>query len=186
MSAFEPLRTLGWTATNSSMVRHGNRRSTRLKHLSVVAIATVLASCDLGPSNPDTTMYVRVPLAHADHFTAMLASILKDEGLSTSIGRTADTAPATIHVLEAKSLNLSVWAQNAVLDPEAGKACGYDPPFSPVEQTQYVVSVNRRHPLAERRARQTFVRLWKVLAERGYPVARRQMPCLPLPKRTGT
>jgi len=162
------------------MARQGNWRSTQPKHWSLVAIAVVLGSCDLGPSNPDTTMYVRVPLRHADSFTAMLASILKNEGLSTSIGRTVDPAPVTNHVLEAKSLNVSVWAQNAVLDPEAGKACGYDPPFSPVERTQYVVSVNRRHPLAERRARQTFVRLWKVLAERGYPVARRQMPCLPL------
>jgi hypothetical protein len=162
------------------------RRGTRPKHWSVVAIAIVLASCDLGPSNPDTTMYVRVPLRHADSFTAMLASILKDEGLSTSIGRTVDPAQATNHVLEAKNLNVNVWAQNAVLDPEPGKACGYDPTFSPVEQTQYVVKVNRRHPLAERRARQTFVRLWKALSERGYRVARSQMPCLPLPKRGGT
>src|SRR4030095_13274417 len=109
------------------MVRQG---STRFRHWSVMAIAKVLASCDLGPDNPDTTMYVRVPLRHADGFTAMLASMLKDEGLSTSIGRTVDPAPATTHVLDAKSLNVRVWAQNAVLDPEPGKACGYDPPFS--------------------------------------------------------
>ena len=151
-----------------------------------MAVALVLASCDVGPDNPDTTMYVRVPLRHADGFTAMLASMLNDEGLSTSIGRTVDPAPATNHVLDAKSLNVRVWAQNAVLDPEPGKACGYDPPFSPVEQTQYVVSVNRRHPLAEQRARQMFVNLWKALTERGYTVARRQMPCLPLPKPGGT
>jgi hypothetical protein len=167
------------------MVRQGNRRSTRLRQWFVVAFAIVLASCELGPSNPDTTMYVRVPLRHADSFTVMLASILKDEGLRTSIGRTVDPAPATNHVLDAKSFNVSVWAQNAVLDPEPGKACGYDRPFSPVEQTQYVVSVNRRHPLAGGRARQVFVRLWKALAKRGYTVARRQMPCLPLPKRGG-
>ena len=186
MSAFDPKRTLGQDATNSSMVRQGNRRSTRPRQWSVVSIAIVLASCDLGPSNPDTTMYVRVPFRHADNFTPMLAAILKDQGLSTSIGRTVDPAPFTNHVLEAKSLNVNVWAQNVLLDPEEGKACGYDPPWRPTEQTQYLVSVNRRHPLAERRARQTFVRLWKALAERGYTVARRQMPCLPLPKRAGS
>jgi hypothetical protein len=114
----------------------------------------------------------------------MLASILKDDGLNTSIGRTVDPLPATSHVLDAKSLNVRVWAQNAVLDPEPGKACGYDPPFSAVEQTQYVVAVNRRHPLAERQARQMFVKLWRTFDERGYTVAHRQMPCLPLPKRS--
>lgn len=131
------------------MARQGLARPRRW---SVIAMAMVLASCGLGPDNPNTTMYVRVPLHHSDEFTAMLASMLKDEGLNTSIGRTVDPAPATAHVLEAKSLNVRVWAQNAVLDPEPGRACGYDPPFSTVEQTQYVVAVNRRHPLAERRA----------------------------------
>ena len=149
-------------------------------------MAMVLASCDLGPDNPETTMYVRVPLRHADGFTAMLASMLKDEGLNTSIGRTVDPSPATNHVLDAKNRYVRVWAQNAVLDPEPGKACGYDPPFSPVEQTQYVVVVNRRHPLGERQARQMFVRLWRALNERGYTVGYRQTPCLPLPKRSGT
>jgi len=151
-----------------------------------MAMAMALASCDMGPNNPDTTMYVRVPLRHAEGFTVMLASMLKDEGLSTSIGRTVDAPPAINHVLDARSLSVRVWAQNAMLDPEPGKACGYDPPFSPVEQTQYVIAVNRRHPLAEQQAQQTFVNLWKALAHRGYTVARRQMPCLRLPKRNGT
>jgi len=157
---------------------------TRPKLWWVMAMAMALASCDYGPDNPNTTMYVRVPLRHADGFTPMLASMLKEEGLSTSVGRTVDPVPATNHVLDAKSLNVRVWAQNAVFDPEPGRACGYDPPFSAVEQTQYVVAVNRRHPLAERQAKRMFASLWNALAKRGYTVARRQMPCLPLPNRS--
>ena len=118
------------------------------------------------------------------HTGEVLASMLKEEGLSTSVGRTVDPVPATNHVLDAKSLNVRVWAQNAVFDPEPGRACGYDPPFSAVEQTQYVVAVNRRHPLAERQAKRMFASLWNALAKRGYTVARRQMPCLPLPNRS--
>lgn len=128
-------------------------------------------------------MYVQVPFRQAGGFTALLASMLDNEGLRASIGRTVDPSPATNHVLDAKSLSVRVWAQNAVLDPEPGKACGYEPHSSPVEQIQYVIAVNRRHPLAERQAQQTFVKLWNELRQRGYAVARRQMPCLPLPKR---
>jgi len=131
-------------------------------------------------------MYVQVPLRQADGFTATLASILNSEGLSASVGRTGDPSPATNHVLDAKSLGVRVWAQNAVLDPEHGNACGYKPPFSSVEQTQYVIAVNRRHPLAGRQAQQTFVKLWNELRQRGYTVARRQMPCLPLQTRGET
>lgn len=109
--------------------------------------------------------------------------MLEDEGLRLSIGRTIAPFPATNHVLEAKNLSVSVYAQNAVLDPDESKACGYDSPLSPVDQTQYVVSVNRRHPFADRQAREVYVRLWKKLADHGYTVADTQMPCLPLPKR---
>jgi len=141
----------------------------------------VLTSCDLGPSNPETEMYVRVAPKDAEKFTLLLASILKKEGLSASVGRTAEPLPATNHVLDAKNLNVRVWAQNAVLDAEEGKACGY-PFLSPVEQTQYLVSVQRRSPLSERRAREMFAQLRTKLVERGYTIAARQMPCQPLAK----
>jgi len=152
----------------------------------ILTIALLLTACDTGPFNPDTEMYVRVQLQDAEKFTVSLAALLEEEGLNASVGRTTEPFPSTNHVLEGTNWSVRVWAQNAVLDPEPGKACGYDPPFSAVEQTQYVIAVNRRHPLAERQAKQTFVRLWNALAQRGYTVAHRQMPCLPLPKRSQT
>ena len=146
-----------------------------------IAFGVVLTSCDMGPSNSDTEMYVRVPPQDAQKFMATLASILGDEGVSASVGRTAESPPATNHILEAKSLNVRVWAQNVVLDPEEGKACGY-PFLNPVEQTQYVVSVQRRSPLSEDRARQMFAKLRTKLVERGYTITARQMSCQPLSK----
>jgi hypothetical protein len=147
----------------------------------VLVLGMVLTSCDLGPSDRDTEMYVRVPPEEAEKFTSTLASVLKNEGLSASLGRTTERFPRTNHVLHATSLNVRVWAQNAVLDPEESKACGY-PAFSPVEQTQYVVSVQRRTPLSGGRARRIFDQVRATLAQRGYAIAPRQMPCQPLTK----
>jgi hypothetical protein len=179
MSAFDPLQTLESDATNVAMMRDGEG-SIGFKRWSLALFGLVLASCDLGPSNPDTVMYVRVPPQEAQRFTAMLATILQSEGLSASVGRTVDPYPATNHILEGTSLRVRVWAQNAVLDPEEGKACGHS--TSPVEQTQYVVSVQRRNPLSEGRARQIFSSLKAKFAERGYTVEAHQMPCQPLPR----
>jgi hypothetical protein len=142
----------------------------------LLATGLLLAACDLGPNNPETEMYVGVRPPEAERFTATLASILKDEGISASVGRTVDPLPATNHLLEGRSWQVRVWAQNAVLDPEEGVGCGY-PPLSPVDQTQYVVSVQRRNPLSERRAGELFARLRAKLVGRGYKVTAQQMPC---------
>jgi hypothetical protein len=165
-------------ATNCRMLR-GKKRWL------LAACAMLLTACDLGPSNPDTEMYVRVPTREASTFTSILASVLKEKGLSASTGRTTEPAPATTYVLEAKSWAVRVWAQNAVLDPQAGLACGYPSEVSG-ERSQYLVSVQRRWPLAAQRARETFAELRKSFEQRGYTVAQRQMPCEPLSKTVGT
>ena len=146
------------------------------KLLTTAAVALFLTGCDLGPSNPRTEMYVRVPSPTAPKFTTTLATILEEQGLSVSTGRTTEPEPRTTFVLEAKSWSVRVWAQNAVLDPAASAACGYPPQVSG-ERTQYIVSVQRRSPLWAKRAQDFFTDLRKKLVRRGYIVAERQMPC---------
>ena len=151
------------------------------QRLLLLSSGLLLTACDLGPFNPDTVMYVRVPPQDAEKFTGSLASLLKEEGISASMGQTVEPYPSTNHVLEGTNWSVRVWAQNAVLDPEEGKACGY-PPLGPVEQTQYLVSVQRRSPISESRAREIFARLKTKLLERGYTITALQTPCEPLSK----
>jgi len=145
----------------------------------VLAFGLLLTACDLGPFDPDKVMYVRVPPQDAEMFAASLALLLKEEGINASVGRTVEPYPSTNHVLDGTSWSVRVWAQNAVLDREEGIACGY-PPLGPVEQTQYLVSVQRRSPISESRAQEIFVRLKTKLSERGYRITARQTPCEPL------
>ena len=155
-----------------------------LKHAQqwlLLVLGLLATACDLGPFNPDTVMFVRVPQQDAEEFTASLASLLKEEGINASVGRTIDPFPSTNHLLEGRSWSVRVWAQNAVLDPEEGKACGY-PHAGPVEQTQYLISVQRRNPMSDSRARQMFAKLKTKLLERGYKVTARQTPCESLSK----
>ena len=166
------------------MIRHGTR-SMRSQRWLLLLSGLLLSACDLGPLNPDTVMYVRVPPQDSEKFTASLASLLKEEGISASVARTIEPFPSTNHVLEGTNWSVRVWAQNAVLDPEEGKACGY-PPLGPVEQTQYLVSVQRRSPMSKSRAREMFARLKTKLLERGYKITPRQTPCEPLSKPSAT
>jgi len=144
--------------------------------LTVIALSALLAACDLGPRDPGTVMYVRVPSPKAPAFTTILASMLKDEGLNASIGRTTEPEPRTGYVLDAKNLNVRVRAENAVLGPTESRACGYPSEVS-WEQTQYVVSIQRRSPFAATRTRELFTELRSKLVQRGFTVAARQMPC---------
>lgn len=163
------------------MTRSGGR-SMLAQRLLPLSFGLLLTACDLGPFNLDTVMYVRVPPQDAERFTSLLASLLKEEGISASLGRTVEPFPSTNHLLEGTSWSVRVWSQNAVLDPKEGEACGY-PPHGPVEQTQYLVSVQRRSPMSEGRAREVFARLKTKLLERGYEITARQTPCEPLSKR---
>ena len=162
------------------MTRYGSPPMLAQRWL-VLTLVLLLTACDLGPFDQDTEMYVRVPPQDAEKFTASLASLLREEGINASVGRTIEPYPSTNHVLDGTSWSVRVWAQNAVLDPEEGKACGY-PPFGPVEQTQYLVSVQRRSPISESRAQEMFARLKTKLSERGYRITARQTPCEPLRK----
>ena len=144
--------------------------------LTIVGVASLLAACDLGPPDPATEMYVRVPSSSAPEFTSTLATMLKDTGLRASIGQSTAPAPGTTYVLDAKNLSVRIRAQNVVLSPAEAMACGYPAEVSR-EQTQYLVSVQRRSPLATDRARLLFTELKNKLGQRGYIIAGRQMPC---------
>ena len=149
---------------------------TALRSCLAMAGFAVLVSCGLGPSDPATEMYVQVPQASADDFTGALAEILKKQGFGASIGRTTDPSPSTNHVLEARSLYVRVWSQNAVLDPGDDKTCGY-PGWSPVDRMQYLVSVQPMFSVFKNRARSTFVTLKSELMKRGYRITNQQLRC---------
>lgn len=144
----------------------------------IAGFAAFLTSCDLGNVDPDTEMYVRVPASDMGGFLSALAAILRQDGLSASTGDSPVTG-TTLHVLDAKNLSLRVWAQNAVLSSEENAACGYSAVTS-VERTQYLVSVQRRSPLGQQKARELFTALRREFVRRGYVVASGQMPCEPL------
>jgi len=119
----------------------------------------VLASAT-GSRQPRHHMSVRVPCS-CGWLNAMLALDAQDEGLRTSIGRTVEPQPRPPTTFSMRRASRESVGTERRLTSRQGR--WIRPSFQSSEADAYVVSVNRRHPLAEQRARQMFVRLWKAL-----------------------
>lgn len=148
---------------------------TKGKAITSLVLSLVVISCDQG--KPSMDMYVLVEPRHSERFMKVLAEVTRSQGLSPWSGHATDDRGRILHVLEAKRRFVRVWAQNMPMNALE------DPRCSPlgdaeIDPGQFMISVESTFPfLGSARARSTFPKLRKALANRGYKVLGEPLAC---------